>query len=80
MVLRVADTGLGIAPERLERLFTPFDRLGAETTGSAGTGLGLTLSKALVEAMGGTITVESMLDVEPRSPSSFLGQTRRRPT
>ena len=63
VVLRVADTGPGIAPGRLERLFTPFDRLGAETTGSAGTGLGLTLSKALVEAMGGNITVESMLDV-----------------
>ncbi len=63
VTLRVSDTGHGIAPERLERLFTPFDRLGAETTGSAGTGLGLALSKALVEAMGGRIAVETTLDV-----------------
>ena len=63
VILRVADTGPGIPPERLERVFTPFDRLGAETIGGAGTGLGLTLSKALVEAMEGSITVESMLDV-----------------
>jgi PAS domain S-box-containing protein len=55
----VADTGMGIAPERLSRLFTPFDRLGAEQTGVEGTGLGLTVSKHLVEAMGGTIAAES---------------------
>jgi PAS domain S-box-containing protein len=63
VVLRVADTGPGIAPERMERLFTPFDRLGAETIEGAGAGLGLALSKALVEAMEGSITVETMLDV-----------------
>ena len=57
--LRVRDTGAGIAPGKLERLFIPFERLGAEQTGTEGTGLGLALSKRLVEAMGGTLGVES---------------------
>jgi signal transduction histidine kinase len=60
----VADTGVGIAEEDLARLFVPFDRIGAEqTTGEEGTGLGLTLSKQLVALMGGTLTVESVVDV-----------------
>src|SRR2546426_2988587 len=49
----VTDTGQGISPGKLERLFIPFDRLGAEGTGIEGTGLGLALSKHLVEVMGG---------------------------
>lgn len=59
----VADTGLGIAPELRERLFTAFDRLDAETRGIEGTGLGLTLSKTLIEAMGGTLGFETVVDV-----------------
>lgn len=55
----VTDSGAGIPPEKLERLFTPFERLGAEQTEVEGTGLGLALSKRLVEAMGGRIGVES---------------------
>jgi len=57
----VSDTGPGIAPEDRERLFFPFDRLDAETSGMEGTGLGLALTKTLVEAMHGTIGVESEL-------------------
>jgi CheY-like chemotaxis protein len=57
--LLVRDTGPGLAPEQQERLFNPFDRLGAETTGIEGTGLGLVLSKRLTEAMGGTLGVVS---------------------
>lgn len=57
--IRVADTGSGIPPEKLKRLFTPFDRLGAEQTAIEGTGLGLALSKRLVEMMGGTLGVAS---------------------
>ena len=57
----VEDTGAGIAPGLLERLFTAFDRLGAEQTGVEGTGLGLALCKQLVEAMGGTIWADSAL-------------------
>jgi CheY-like chemotaxis protein len=59
--IAIGETGRGIAPEMLPRLFTPFDRLGAESSGIEGTGLGLALSYRLVEAMGGTITVESRL-------------------
>jgi signal transduction histidine kinase len=55
----VSDTGPGIAPAMQARLFTPFDRLGAEQTEVEGTGLGLSLSKRLVEAMGGRLLVES---------------------
>jgi PAS domain S-box-containing protein len=57
--VRVSDDGPGITPEHMARLFTPFDRLGAEASGVEGTGLGLVLSRQLVEAMGGAIGVES---------------------
>lgn len=55
----VHDTGPGIRAEDVERLFVPFERLGAEQSEVEGTGLGLALSKRLVEAMGGGITVDS---------------------
>lgn len=55
----VADTGHGIPAARMDKLFAPFERLGAEGSGVEGTGLGLALSKPLVEAMGGTISVVS---------------------
>jgi two-component system sensor histidine kinase/response regulator len=58
--IEVTDTGPGIAPENLDRLFAPFDRIDAERdTAVGGTGLGLALSKRLVEAMGGTLSVKS---------------------
>jgi PAS domain S-box-containing protein len=57
--LVVADTGPGIPEAQLARLFVPFDRLGAEQRGIPGTGLGLPLSRALVEAMGGTLAASS---------------------
>jgi PAS domain S-box-containing protein len=53
----VADTGPGIAPESIDQLFVPFERLGGEETGIEGAGLGLPLSKRLAEAMGGTLEV-----------------------
>jgi signal transduction histidine kinase len=58
----VADTGGGIPAERLSQLFTPFERLGADESGIEGTGLGLALSNRLVEAMNGTLTVDSVID------------------
>ncbi|MGA2927245.1 MAG: PAS domain S-box protein [Solirubrobacteraceae bacterium] len=64
--VHVADTGIGIAPERLGKLFEPFERLGAERTGVEGTGLGLALSKGLLEAMGATITVVSQPALETK--------------
>ena len=57
----VRDTGRGIAPGNLERLFSPFERLDAAQAGIEGTGLGLALSKHLIEAMGGAMGVESVL-------------------
>jgi CheY-like chemotaxis protein/two-component sensor histidine kinase len=59
LALRITDTGQGIASDQLERLFIPFERLGAEATAVEGTGLGLALSKHLVELMGGMLGVES---------------------
>jgi CheY-like chemotaxis protein len=55
--LLVTDTGAGLSPEQIARLFQPFERLGGR--GVEGTGLGLVLSKCLVELMGGTLGVES---------------------
>ena len=55
----VSDTGPGIPPEKLARLFTPFDRLGAEQSAVEGTGLGLALSQRLMQAMGGSIGADS---------------------
>jgi CheY-like chemotaxis protein len=57
--ISVADTGPGLDPDSLDRLFIPFERLVAHDSGIAGTGLGLALCKRLVDLMGGTITVES---------------------
>ncbi|MGH9152780.1 MAG: ATP-binding response regulator, partial [Acidimicrobiales bacterium] len=61
--LVVSDTGIGLAAHDLARLFQPFERLGAERTGVEGTGLGLVLTKQLVEAMGGTVDVTSEVGV-----------------
>ncbi|MCX6306396.1 MAG: PAS domain S-box protein [Bacteroidetes bacterium] len=58
--ISIIDNGLGIKPEDIEKLFHPFERIGAEKTGTEGTGLGLTLVKELMEAMGGHTGVESI--------------------
>jgi CheY-like chemotaxis protein/anti-sigma regulatory factor (Ser/Thr protein kinase) len=55
----VTDTGAGIAAEKQIRLFTPFDRLGAEQSSVEGTGLGLALCQRLMHAMAGNIGVKS---------------------
>jgi PAS domain S-box-containing protein len=57
--VRVLDTGVGIRAEAMGRLFVPFERLATAETHVEGTGLGLALSKGLVEAMGGRIWAES---------------------
>ena len=57
--MAVRDTGAGITAEELTRIFTPFERLSAAYGAIKGTGLGLAVSKQLVEAMGGHLSVES---------------------
>jgi signal transduction histidine kinase/CheY-like chemotaxis protein len=59
--ITVTDTGPGLAPDDLERIFIPFERLGAERSEVEGTGIGLPLARALTEAMGGQLTVSSVL-------------------
>jgi PAS domain S-box-containing protein len=55
----IVDTGMGIPEEKLSSLFEPFDRLGAEETDIEGTGIGMAISKKLIEVMNGSIGVES---------------------
>lgn len=57
--ITVTDTGLGIPPEKIGRLFMPFERLGAEATSVEGTGIGLTLARGIVAALHGELQVES---------------------
>jgi len=57
--ISVRDTGYGLPPEKLRQLFQPFNRLGQEHSAEEGTGIGLVMSKLLVELMGGSIGVES---------------------
>jgi CheY-like chemotaxis protein/anti-sigma regulatory factor (Ser/Thr protein kinase) len=57
--LSVRDTGRGLTDEQIASLFEPFNRFGVESEGIEGTGIGLTIVKALVDGMGGRIEVES---------------------
>jgi len=59
MRVDVRDTGRGITPDKLDRLFKPFERLESSYDGIEGTGIGLALVKRLVEAMGGEIGMAS---------------------
>jgi PAS domain S-box-containing protein len=65
-VLSVADTGRGMSDAQLRDLFQPFNRLGIEREGIDGTGIGLTIVKALAARLGGTIQVSSQIDVGTR--------------
>ena len=57
--ISVKDTGAGLSPEKLAQLFQPFNRLGQEAGDEEGTGIGLVVTKRLVELMGGVLGVES---------------------
>ena len=59
----VRDTGEGLSAEQLGQLFQPFNRLGQEANNQQGTGIGLVVSKRLVESMGGVIGVQSTVGV-----------------
>ena len=64
----ITDTGSGITEADMNRLFDPFDRLSYKNSNIEGTGIGLTVTRQLVEAMGGNIRVESRVG----SGSSFM--------
>ena len=57
--IRVKDSGRGLTPAQMQRLFEPFNRLGAEREGIEGTGIGLTIVRSLVERMHGRVDVQS---------------------
>jgi signal transduction histidine kinase/CheY-like chemotaxis protein len=59
--ISVRDTGIGLAPDQLAQLFQPFNRLGKESSAEEGTGIGLVVTKRLVELMGGTIGADSVV-------------------
>jgi PAS domain S-box-containing protein len=61
--LSIFDTGAGLPADQLAQLFQPFNRLGQEASAKEGTGIGLVVTKRLVELMGGKIGVESMVGV-----------------
>jgi PAS domain S-box-containing protein len=57
--IRVKDSGRGLTPQQMQRLFEPFNRLGAEREGIEGTGIGLTIVRSLVQRMQGRVEVNS---------------------
>jgi PAS domain S-box-containing protein len=61
--ISVQDTGAGLAPDKIEQLFQPFNRLGQEDSGEEGTGIGLVVAKQLIQLMGGVIGVDSTVGV-----------------
>ena len=61
--IEVADSGIGISEEKMKDLFVPFARLGQDDSGIEGTGIGLTITKQLVELMYGTLEVKSEMGV-----------------
>jgi len=63
VTVAVRDSGRGIPAEMMSRLFTPFDRLGAECSAEPGAGLGLVVARALTQAMGGTLEIRNAAEV-----------------
>ena len=66
LVIEISDTGRGMTAAQLARLFSAFDRLGLESSPIEGTGIGLVISRRLVERMGGEIAIDSRPDVGTR--------------
>jgi len=83
--ISVADTGAGLAPDKIAQLFQPFNRLGQEAGGVAGTGIGLVVTKRLAELMEGVLGVESKVgegsvfwcDLFPAAIPQFVTETDR---
>ncbi len=81
----VIDTGIGIQPSKLEHIFLPFEQVSDPQRRAEGTGLGLTITKNLVEAMNGHLTVESelkqgsMFCMELEIPALWMKDTPQQP-
>ncbi|MDJ0701956.1 MAG: ATP-binding protein [Leptolyngbyaceae cyanobacterium MO_188.B28] len=58
---QIQDTGVGMSPEQLEKIFLPFEQVGSKSKQSEGTGLGLAISQQIVQRMGGRLQVQSQL-------------------
>ena len=76
--VRIEDSGLGMTSEKLERLFEPFNRLGAEKSNIEGTGIGLVLSRRLVELMEGDLLITSTLGLGTVADPRPQGDRRAR--
>jgi PAS domain S-box-containing protein len=84
----IRDTGAGLSPEKLAHLFQPFNRLGQEAAGVEGTGIGLVMTKRLIELMGGVIGVDSAVGsgsvfwiemISTSAPDSKLAESEAAP-
>ncbi len=85
--INVSDTGMGLSKAQTDRLFEPFNRLGRERSDIPGTGIGLMLSRQLVELMGGSISLQSvegvgtdvtiLLPAHVRAPESSIVSPQR---
>jgi signal transduction histidine kinase/DNA-binding NarL/FixJ family response regulator len=62
LLFQIEDTGIGIAPDNLERIFLPFEQVGSRTRKADGTGLGLAITHRILEMMGTKVTVKSQLN------------------
>lgn len=71
--IEIIDTGIGITEDKINQLFTPFDRLGLENSGIPGTGIGLVITKNLIELMQGHIGVNS----QPNDGTTFWIELKR---
>jgi CheY-like chemotaxis protein len=78
--ISVKDSGAGLPPEKLAQLFQSFNRLGQQGSAEEGTGIGLVVTKRLVEVMGGTIGVESTVGLGSTFWVDLIADTAPRPS
>lgn len=77
--LSVTDSGLGIPSEKIKKLFTPFERLDKQGSAIEGSGIGLSISKTLIEQMGGEIGVESSTQAGSSGTTFWIDIPRVKP-